>query len=161
MFLQYYRWSFRPRISSIHFCWIRISFNGKISAILKTEKTIKRSIHFLSALSAPARRALENNGISTLEQLSNYSKKEVLKFHGMGKSSIPKLEKLLSDQNMSFRLSWTLIEEYYLWNHERKYWGYSLFKGPKPSVLRGDWTSPKVHFNRRSKLKGKYKMEWS
>lgn len=61
--------------------------------------------NFLSILSAPSRRALENNGITTLEQLSNYSKKEVLKFHGMGKSSIPKLEKLLSDQNMSFRLS--------------------------------------------------------
>lgn len=61
--------------------------------------------HFLSTLSAPARRALENNGITTLEHLSKYSKKEVLKFHGMGKSSIPKLEKLLSDQNMSFRLS--------------------------------------------------------
>lgn len=61
--------------------------------------------NFLSTLSAPARRALENNGITTLEQLSKYSKKEVLKFHGMGKSSIPKLEKLLSDQNMSFRLS--------------------------------------------------------
>jgi DNA-directed RNA polymerase alpha subunit len=72
---------------------------------LKTEKNLKQSIHFPSILSAPAKRALENNGISTLEQLSNYSKKEVLKFHGMGKSSIPKLEKLLSDQNMSFRLS--------------------------------------------------------
>ena len=61
--------------------------------------------NFLSTLSAPARRALENNGITTLEKLSKYSRKEVLKFHGMGKSSIPKLEKLLSDQNMSFRLS--------------------------------------------------------
>lgn len=61
--------------------------------------------HFLSTLSAPARRALENNGITTLEQLSKYSKKEVLKFHGMGKSSIPKLEKLLSEQNMTFHLS--------------------------------------------------------
>ncbi len=61
--------------------------------------------HFLSILSAPARRAIENNGITTLEQLSKYSKKEVLKFHGMGKSSIPKLEKLLSEQNMTFHLS--------------------------------------------------------
>jgi hypothetical protein len=61
--------------------------------------------NFLSTLSAPARRALENNGITTLEQLSNYSKKEVLKFHGIGKSSIPKLDKLLSDQNMYFHLS--------------------------------------------------------
>jgi DNA-directed RNA polymerase alpha subunit len=61
--------------------------------------------NFLSLLSAPARRALENNGITTLEQLSKYSKKEVLKFHGMGKSTIPKLEKLLAEENMAFRLS--------------------------------------------------------
>ena len=69
----------------------------------QTQKVTKANDIFLSLLGAPARRALENNGISTLEQLSKYSKKEVLKFHGMGKSSIPKLEKLLSDQNMSFR----------------------------------------------------------
>ena len=69
------------------------------------QKAPKPNVSFLSSLSAPARRALENNGITTLVQLSKYSKKEVLSFHGMGKSSIPKLEKLLSDQNMSFRLS--------------------------------------------------------
>jgi len=69
------------------------------------QKDPKPNVNFLSSLSAPARRALENNGITTIEQLSKYSKKEVLSFHGMGKSSIPKLEKLLSDQNMSFRLS--------------------------------------------------------
>jgi hypothetical protein len=69
------------------------------------QKDPKPNVNLLSSLSAPARRALENNGITTLEQLSKYSKKEVLSFHGMGKSSIPKLEKLLSDQNMSFRLS--------------------------------------------------------
>ena len=69
------------------------------------QKDPKPNINLLSSLSAPSRRALENNGITTLEQLSKYSKKEVLSFHGMGKSSIPKLEKLLSDQNMSFRLS--------------------------------------------------------
>ena len=69
------------------------------------EEERKPKDNFLSLLGAPARRALELNGIASLEQLSKYSKKEVLKFHGMGKSSIPKLEKLLSDQNMSFRLS--------------------------------------------------------
>ena len=61
--------------------------------------------HVLFTLSAPARRALENNGITALEQLSKYSKKEVLKFHGMGKSSITKLEKLLSEKNMNFYVS--------------------------------------------------------
>ncbi len=61
--------------------------------------------HFLSLLGAPARRALENNGITTLEQLSKFSKNEVLKFHGMGKSSIPKLEKFLSEEKLTFHLS--------------------------------------------------------
>ena len=69
------------------------------------QKDPKTNSNFLSTLSAPARRALENNGITTLEQLSKYSKKEVLKFHGMGKSTIPKLEKLLAEENMAFRLS--------------------------------------------------------
>lgn len=77
---------------------MKIVASGKVAENLPKDNS-------LTTLSAPARRALENNGITTLEQLSKYSTKEVLKFHGMGKSSIPKLEKLLSDQNMSFRLS--------------------------------------------------------
>jgi DNA-directed RNA polymerase alpha subunit len=75
------------------------------NATNQIQKELKPNDIFLSTLSAPARRALENNGITTLEQLSKYSKKDILKFHGMGKSSIPKLEKLLSEQNMTFRLS--------------------------------------------------------
>ncbi|HPH31450.1 MAG TPA: RNA polymerase alpha subunit C-terminal domain-containing protein [Chitinophagaceae bacterium] len=59
---------------------------------------------FLSLLAAPARRALENNGITRLEQLSAYSEQEILKLHGMGKSTIPKLQKLLADKKMSFRV---------------------------------------------------------
>ncbi|MBE8720796.1 RNA polymerase alpha subunit C-terminal domain-containing protein [Sphingobacterium pedocola] len=66
------------------------------------EEERKPKDNFLSLLGAPARRALENNGISTLEQLSNFSEKEVLNFHGMGKSTIPKLQKLLSERNMTF-----------------------------------------------------------
>ena len=59
--------------------------------------------NFLSQLAAPARRALENNGITSLEQLSTFTEKEILDFHGMGKSSIPKLKKLLSGKKMTFR----------------------------------------------------------
>lgn len=59
--------------------------------------------NFLSNLVAPARRALENNGINTLEQLSNYTEKEILSFHGMGKSSIPKLVKLLAEKKLTFK----------------------------------------------------------
>jgi predicted RecB family nuclease len=58
---------------------------------------------FLSLLGAPARRALENNGISSLEQLAAYSEKEILNFHGIGKSKIPKLKQLLTDKKLSFR----------------------------------------------------------
>jgi DNA-directed RNA polymerase alpha subunit len=58
---------------------------------------------FLTSLAAPARRALENNDILTLEKLSELSEKEVLQFHGMGKSSIPKLKEALEEIGLGFR----------------------------------------------------------
>jgi hypothetical protein len=57
---------------------------------------------FLSLLSAPARRALENNGVTSLQKLSTYSEKDILKFHGMGPSSIPKLRSALKENGLSF-----------------------------------------------------------
>jgi hypothetical protein len=35
--------------------------------------------------------------------LATFSEKEVLKFHGMGKSSIPKLKKMLKEVDLNFR----------------------------------------------------------
>ncbi|MBK6731351.1 MAG: hypothetical protein IPG60_10440 [Bacteroidetes bacterium] len=67
------------------------------------EEERKPKDNFLSLLGAPARRALENNGISTLEKLSKYGEKEILNFHGIGKSTLPKLQKLLTDKNLSFK----------------------------------------------------------
>ncbi len=58
---------------------------------------------FLSMLSAPARRALENNGIISLQKLSTYSEKEILQFHGMGPASLPKLRSVLKENGLSFR----------------------------------------------------------
>ncbi len=58
---------------------------------------------FLSILAAPARRALENNGITTLESLSSLSEGELLKLHGMGKSSLPKLREVLEENGLKFR----------------------------------------------------------
>ena len=58
---------------------------------------------FLSLLSAPARRALENNGITSLQELSNYTEKEILKFHGMGPASLPKLRDALREEVLSFK----------------------------------------------------------
>ena len=67
------------------------------------EKEKKPNGGFLASLSAPARRALENNGIKTLKQLSALSEKEILKFHGMGKASIPMLRSALAAEDLSFK----------------------------------------------------------
>lgn len=67
------------------------------------EEERKPDSGFLSLLSAPARRALENNGIHSLQKLSTYSEKEILQFHGMGPSSIPKLRAALAENGLSFR----------------------------------------------------------
>lgn len=58
---------------------------------------------FLSLLSSPARRALENNGITSLQDLSTYTEKEILKFHGMGPASLPKLRSALKEEGLSFK----------------------------------------------------------
>lgn len=50
-----------------------------------------------SRLGAPARRALENEGISTLEKLATYSEKELLRLHGLGNSSLPIIRTLLEE----------------------------------------------------------------
>ena len=67
------------------------------------EEERKPKDRFLSLLSAPARRALENNGITSLKQLSKFSEEDILKFHGMGKASIPKLKEVLAANGLSFK----------------------------------------------------------
>jgi hypothetical protein len=61
---------------------------------------------FQSIISAPAQRALKNAGIETLEQLSAFSENEILEFHGMGKSSIPKLKNALSNSGLKFKTTY-------------------------------------------------------
>lgn len=58
---------------------------------------------FLALLSAPARRALVNNGINSLEQLSSLSEADILKFHGIGKASLPTLRAALDSEGLSFK----------------------------------------------------------
>jgi DNA-directed RNA polymerase alpha subunit len=49
------------------------------------------------------RHALENNGITALKQLSRFSEVNILKFHGMGKTSLPKLKEALAKKGSSFK----------------------------------------------------------
>jgi len=67
------------------------------------EKERKPKEGFLSLLSAPARRALENQGITSLQLLSQYSEKEILKLHGIGPSAMPKLRQALEEEGLSFK----------------------------------------------------------
>lgn len=67
------------------------------------ENNKKPEHHFTSVLSAPARRALENNGITTLEQLAAYSEKDLLSLHGIGKTAIPKLKAVLETANLTLK----------------------------------------------------------
>jgi DNA-directed RNA polymerase alpha subunit len=69
----------------------------------RCEKEKKPEIGFMAGLSAPARRALKNNGIDALQKLSELTEKQVLKFHGMGKSSIPKLKLALNQKGLDFK----------------------------------------------------------
>lgn len=64
------------------------------------EKGRKPKDGFLSLLAAPARRALESKSITTLQQLSVYSEKEILSLHGIGPSSIPILKNALKSEGL-------------------------------------------------------------
>lgn len=58
---------------------------------------------FLQVLSAPARRALENNGIHSLQQLADFSEHEILNMHGIGKKAISALSIVMSENKVSFK----------------------------------------------------------
>jgi hypothetical protein len=57
---------------------------------------------FYSLLSAPARRALEREGIDDVKKLARFTEKEILKLHGLGPSTIPKLKRALEKEGLSF-----------------------------------------------------------
>ncbi|MFF5995653.1 RNA polymerase alpha subunit C-terminal domain-containing protein [Lysinibacillus sp. KU-BSD001] len=63
----------------------------------------KPNTGFLSLLAAPARRALQSNGITSLQELSQYSEKEILQLHGIGPSSLPKLKAALQENDLTFK----------------------------------------------------------
>lgn len=69
----------------------------------KCEQQRKPSSGFLSNLSAPARRALEHHGITSLQELSTFSEKEILQFHGMGPASLPNLRAALQEKGLTFK----------------------------------------------------------
>ncbi|SDD16729.1 hypothetical protein SAMN02799630_02299 [Paenibacillus sp. UNCCL117] len=67
------------------------------------EQERKPADGFLALLAAPARRALEHHGISTVEHLSACTEKEIMDLHGMGPKSLPVLRAALEERGLSFR----------------------------------------------------------
>lgn len=76
-----------------------------ISRIVKfrMQGNAEKEKNFLSLLATPARRAFENNGIKTLQQLAKYSEAEIMNFHGIGKTAIPILQKALKEKGLAFK----------------------------------------------------------
>ena len=57
----------------------------------------------LPKLSAPTMRALAGIQVQQLEDLTKFSTKELLALHGFGPGSIKALQKVLSENNLSFK----------------------------------------------------------
>lgn len=58
--------------------------------------------HPFNKLGKPAQRALVNAGITNLEELSKLTEKELMKLHGIGKSSLPVLKEAMATKGLSF-----------------------------------------------------------
>jgi len=67
------------------------------------EKEKKPEDGFLALLGSPARNALLNHGIDQLEKLTQYSMKDLLKLHGLGKASLPLLSQALMEKGLKFK----------------------------------------------------------
>jgi len=58
---------------------------------------------FFVKVGAPARRALQGSGIDSVQKLSKYAEKEILALHGVGKTTIPVLKKVLQENRLDFK----------------------------------------------------------
>jgi hypothetical protein len=56
----------------------------------------------LQKLSKPAQRAIQNEGITTIEHLSKYSEKEFSQLHGIGKNAMNIIRQNMSENGVSF-----------------------------------------------------------
>ncbi len=59
----------------------------------------------LPKIAAPAQRALQSAGITTLQQLTEVTEAELLQLHGMGPNALGKLREALKANGLSFRES--------------------------------------------------------
>ncbi|WP_084820347.1 RNA polymerase alpha subunit C-terminal domain-containing protein [Mesobacillus campisalis] len=77
--------------------------NSECQSCPTCDKENKPKRGSLSKLSSPASNVLVHEGIDTLQELSKFTKKEVLKIHGIGPASLPILRALLEAEGLSFK----------------------------------------------------------
>jgi DNA-directed RNA polymerase alpha subunit len=58
--------------------------------------------HPFNKLAKPVQRALANAGINNLEELAKLTEKELMKLHGIGKSTLPILKEAIAKKQLSF-----------------------------------------------------------
>lgn len=56
----------------------------------------------LKKLANPAQRAIQTLGITTIEQLSKYSEKEIAELHGIGKNAMKIIAQTLNEIGLTF-----------------------------------------------------------
>lgn len=56
----------------------------------------------LPKLAAPARRALEGAGITSLSELAQHKESEIAELHGIGKNALETLRQALAERGLSF-----------------------------------------------------------
>ena len=71
----------------------------------RCEAERKPAAGVLAGLSAPARRALERAGITTLARLARTSEAQLLALHGVGPTSLPVLRAKLADAGLQPRVA--------------------------------------------------------
>lgn len=57
----------------------------------------------LPKLAAPAQRALQSAGITSLKQLAKRTETELMQLHGMGPNALGKIREALKAQGLSFK----------------------------------------------------------
>jgi hypothetical protein len=69
----------------------------------RCEELRLKDSHFIRSLSAPAKRALENAGITSLKKLATWREADVMKLHGMGPASSPRMREALKEAGLKFK----------------------------------------------------------
>lgn len=90
----------KPKVCSNGHQYYKTIESPSCPVCARQQKSMK---DFISALSAPAKKALEKKGIKTWQQLAQVNESEIKRLHGMGPASILKIQTALKKQGLVFK----------------------------------------------------------